>query len=56
MGIFAKYARGLMARWIVDEKITKPAQLSKFNVGGYVYEKSESEEAAPVFKRPATAR
>ena len=36
MGVFAKYARGLMARWIVDEKITKPAQLSKFNVGGYV--------------------
>ncbi|MBT4100967.1 MAG: peroxide stress protein YaaA [Gemmatimonadetes bacterium] len=56
MGMFAKYARGLMARWIVDKKITTPAHLSKFNVGGYRYEKSESEEAAPVFKRPATAR
>ena len=56
MGMFAKYARGLMARWVVTKKISKPAQLSRFDVGGYGYDASESEEGAPVFKRPAAAR
>lgn len=56
MGMFAKYARGLMARWIVDNDIKKPARLSGFDVGGYSFSAEESTEAVPVFVRPQSAR
>lgn len=56
LGMFAKYARGLMARWIIDQKISKPAQLSVFDVGGYAFDKSASTENAPIYNRPASAR
>jgi hypothetical protein len=56
LGMFAKYARGLMARWIIDKKISKPAQLSGFDVGGYAYDASASSDSAPVYNRPVTAR
>ena len=56
LGMFAKYARGLMARWIIDNKVSKPAQLAGFDVGGYAYDASASSESAPVYNRPATAR
>jgi cytoplasmic iron level regulating protein YaaA (DUF328/UPF0246 family) len=56
MGLFAKYARGLMARWIIDNNAKKPEQLAGFDAGGYRFSKTESTELGPVFKRPATAR
>ena len=56
MGLFAKYARGLMTRWIIDNNVKKPEDLSGFDVGGYRYSKSESDDGKPVFKRPASAR
>ena len=56
MGLFAKYARGLMSRWIVDNNVKKPGELSGFNVGGYRYNKEESTDLKPVFKRAASAR
>ncbi len=56
LGMFAKHARGLMARWIVDNKIKKPADLSTFDVGGYRWDRAASEEGAPVFNREASAR
>ena len=56
LGMFAKYARGLMARWIVSNKISKSAELPVFDVGGYAYDASASTESAPVYNRPATAR
>ena len=56
MGLFAKYARGLMSRWIVDNNVKKSGELSGFNVGGYRYNKKESTDLKPVFKRAASAR
>ena len=56
MGMFAKYARGLMARWLVDNDVRDPGELSKFDGGGYRFSESESTPAKPVFRRPATAR
>ena len=56
MGLFAKYARGLMARWIIDSNAKKPEQLAGFDAGGYRFSKSESTGLGPVFKRPVTAR
>ena len=56
LGMFAKYARGLMARWIVSNKANRPADLSCFDAGGYRWEANESTLEAPVFRRPAAAR
>lgn len=56
MGLFAKYARGLMSRWIIDNNVKEPGQLSGFDVGGYRYNKKESGDLRPVFKRSASAR
>lgn len=51
IGIYAKRARGLMARFIIQEKIKDAAQLQKFNVDGYQYNKTDSDESIMVFKR-----
>ena len=56
LGMFAKHARGLMARWIVTNSVRKPAELSGFDAGGYRYATGESTEAAPVYTRTAAAR
>ena len=56
MGLFAKYARGLMSRWIIDNNVKKPEELCGFDVGGYRFSRKESTELRPVFKRPASAR
>ncbi len=56
MGMFAKHARGLMARWLVDNDVRDPGQLPGFDGGGYRFSESESTPAKPVFQRPASAR
>jgi hypothetical protein len=56
MGLFAKYARGLMSRWIVDNNVKKPGELCEFDVHGYCFNKKESTDLRPVFLRPASAR
>jgi len=56
MGLFAKYARGLMTRWIIDNNVKEPGELSGFDVGGYRFNKKESADLKPVFQRPASAR
>ena len=56
LGMFGKYARGLMARWIVSNKISKADELPGFDTGGYSYDASASTEIAPVYNRPASAR
>ncbi len=37
ISFFAKQARGLMARYIILNRITTPAKLKKFNLAGYAY-------------------
>ncbi|HCL29230.1 MAG TPA: peroxide stress protein YaaA [Candidatus Latescibacteria bacterium] len=56
LGLFAKHARGLMARWIITNKITRPTDLSQFDASGYRWDDDESSTGTPVFKRSAAAR
>ena len=51
IAIFAKRARGMMARYIVKEKIESPEELKAFNHEGYCYEDSLSKENSLVFLR-----
>jgi uncharacterized protein len=51
ISFFAKQARGLMARYMIVNRITTPARLKKFNLAGYVYAADISTEARLVFRR-----
>ena len=51
IGVFAKTARGLMARYIIENKITNVAELKKFNDAGYKFSKQLSTAAEWVFTR-----
>jgi len=51
ISFYAKKARGMMARWIIENKITDFEKLSGFNVDGYKYSKAESTATTPVFLR-----
>jgi cytoplasmic iron level regulating protein YaaA (DUF328/UPF0246 family) len=52
----AKRARGAMARFMVEERVTDPADLAGFEALGYRYDVKRSTPDAPVFLRPETAR
>ncbi len=51
VGLLAKRARGMMARYIVEKNITDPAALKKFNAGGYKFDKTLSADDNFVFVR-----
>ncbi len=51
VGFFAKKARGMMSRYIIDHQIDSPQGILKFNTDGYKYNKSLSTEFSPVFTR-----
>lgn len=51
----AKRARGLMARYAVATKATKPEQLQAFNAEGYAYDAAASSAALYVFRREAVS-
>ena len=51
VGLLAKKARGMMARYIVTEKITKIADLKGFDLGGYAFEAAESDDTNFTFVR-----
>ena len=51
ISFYAKKARGLMARWIIQNKLTNFEDLSGFDVDGYKYSKAESTANVPVFLR-----
>ena len=55
VSFYAKKARGAMARYIVQRRLTDPAALTEFDSGGYVYRPELSSEDKPVFVRPADA-
>ncbi|WP_062308852.1 peroxide stress protein YaaA [Polynucleobacter sinensis] len=52
ISFYAKRARGLMARYVVENRITDPADLKGFNLDGYKYVASESKPEKPIFRRP----
>ena len=55
VSFFAKQARGAMARFIIQRRLTDPAGLSDFDTGGYQFRPDLSEPNKPVFVRPQAA-
>jgi cytoplasmic iron level regulating protein YaaA (DUF328/UPF0246 family) len=51
ISFYAKRARGLMTRFIIDNKIDKAEDLKDFNLEGYRYAAKESAADKPVFRR-----
>jgi len=51
IGIHAKRARGMMARFIVTEKLDTPEGLKAFRAGGYAYNPSLSTDCDWIFTR-----
>jgi len=51
VGFFAKKARGMMSRYIIDNRIESPMDLLKFDIDGYKYNKKLSSDLGPVFTR-----
>ncbi|WP_312042398.1 peroxide stress protein YaaA [Erwinia sp.] len=51
ISFYAKKARGLMSRYIIDRRLTQPEQLKTFDVDGYFFAADESSERELVFKR-----
>lgn len=52
LSFFAKKARGLMVRHIVENRIKTPDGLFDFDLEGYRYNEAASTENKPVFSRP----
>lgn len=52
ISFFAKKARGMMARYAVDHRIKKAADLKGFEEGGYRFQKAVSTDEDWVFSRP----
>lgn len=51
ISFFAKRARGLMARYAVTHRITRPERLRAFNLEGYAFDDAASEPDRLVFRR-----
>ena len=51
IGIFAKKARGLMSRYIIQHRLDDPQRLKAFDVEGYAYHEELSKEHEWVFAR-----
>lgn len=51
VAIYAKRARGLMARYAVKNKVTDPADLKKFDLEGYRFEPNLSHQSDWIFVR-----
>ena len=48
---YAKHARGQMARWIMDNRVSKAADLKDFDLGDYKFMPKDSSESELVFSR-----
>ncbi len=51
ISFFAKKARGMMARYLIDTGATTEEGILAFDYGGYRYDPARSKEHAPVFTR-----
>lgn len=51
ISFYAKKARGLMSRYIIENGITNPGDLKGFDYKGYYFDESESSENKLAFKR-----
>lgn len=53
--VYAKKARGMMARWIIENRIEDSKQLTAFDIEGYRYEPDGSTPDRLLFTRPQPA-
>ncbi|MBY6066093.1 peroxide stress protein YaaA [Leisingera aquaemixtae] len=53
VSFYAKRARGAMARYIIQHRLTDSESLKDFDAGGYAYQPQMSEPDKPVFLRKA---
>ena len=51
ISFFAKKARGMMARFVIENRIEDTSSILDFNMAGYKYDPSLSEQLKPVFTR-----
>ncbi|MDT0593451.1 peroxide stress protein YaaA [Glaciecola petra] len=51
ISFYAKKARGLMARYIIENQVTEIAQLKQFDTAGYQFDATSSTDTELVFKR-----
>lgn len=54
IGLFAKKARGLMAHYIVKERIDNLAEIKDFCASGYIFQPKLSDEKTLIFVRKAS--
>lgn len=52
IAIFAKWARGMMADYIIQNRITDPSTIKDFDLADYRFSKGDSTESNWVFTRP----
>ena len=52
ISFYAKYARGLMARWVIEHRITDASDLKTFDIDGYRFQADQSSSGKLVFSRP----
>jgi len=55
ISFFAKKARGLMARYIIQNRINSADELKHFNLAGYEFDQASSADTDLVFKRSEAA-
>jgi len=53
VSFYAKKARGAMARFIIQNRLTERVELQNFNAGGYRYLPDRSDASTLVFLRDA---
>ena len=51
IGFSAKRARGMMARWAIQQRVATPRTLEGFAVGGYAFDRTASRPDRLVFRR-----
>lgn len=51
VAIYNKMMRGVMARWVIDNKVDSLASITGFTAHGYVYDPERSSPQKPVFYR-----
>jgi hypothetical protein len=51
-GLFAKYARGLLARWVIDNNVQTRKELERFSQEGFTYSSDVSTKNEIVFIIP----
>jgi len=49
---YTKFARGLMARWVIQNRVDKASDLKNFDLNGYKFDPARSDDHTLIFARP----